>query len=156
MYYTTKLSPSVLLPVSVRQTTMRGHTPTTLLTTSTSDGIDNSPVMMAWRRLERDIIQSRCSAPSNARQKIPLSRTDPKIQRRKRTPFAGIVSVDADQILGTLLASGCTHFPDIRRKCRPTHATHQKLRRGTLNYPQQLRPTRALTTCMWHHWRSGP
>ena len=42
---------------------MRGHTPTMLLTTSTSDGIDSSPVMMARRRLERDIIQSRCYAP---------------------------------------------------------------------------------------------
>ena len=34
-----------------------------LLTTSTRDGIDSSPVMMARRRLVRDIIQSRCSAP---------------------------------------------------------------------------------------------
>ena len=34
-----------------------------LLTTSTRDGIDSSPVMMARRRLYRDIIQSRCSAP---------------------------------------------------------------------------------------------
>ena len=34
-----------------------------LLTTSTSDGINSSPVMMARRRLERDIIQSRWSAP---------------------------------------------------------------------------------------------
>ena len=42
---------------------MRGHTPTMLLTTSTRDGIDSSPVMMARRRLERDIIQSRCYAP---------------------------------------------------------------------------------------------
>ena len=42
---------------------MRGHTPTMLLTTSTSDGINSSPVMMARRRPERDIIQSRCSAP---------------------------------------------------------------------------------------------
>ena len=42
---------------------MRDHTPTMLLTTSTSDGIDSSPVMMARRRLERDIIQSQCSAP---------------------------------------------------------------------------------------------
>ena len=42
---------------------MRGHTPTMLLTTSTRDGIDSSPVMMARRRLVRDIIQSRCSAP---------------------------------------------------------------------------------------------
>ena len=42
---------------------MRGHTPTMLLTTSTNDGIDSSPVMMARRRLERDIIQSLCSAP---------------------------------------------------------------------------------------------
>ena len=63
MYYTTKLSPSVLRPVSLRYTTMRGHTPTMLLTTSTRDGIDSSPVMMARRTLDRDIIQSRCSAP---------------------------------------------------------------------------------------------
>ena len=42
---------------------MRGHTPTILLTTSTRDGNDSSPVMMARRRLVRDIIQSRCSAP---------------------------------------------------------------------------------------------
>ena len=42
---------------------MRGHTPTMLLRTSTRDGIDSSPVMMARRRLVRDIIQSRCSAP---------------------------------------------------------------------------------------------
>ena len=63
MYYTTKLSPSVFRPVSLRYTTMRGHTPMMLLTTSTRDGIDSSPVMMARRRLVRDIIQSRCSAP---------------------------------------------------------------------------------------------
>ena len=42
---------------------MRGHTTTMFLTTSTSDGIDSSPVMIAGRRLERDIIQLRCSAP---------------------------------------------------------------------------------------------
>ena len=63
MYYTTKLSPSVFRPVSLMYTTMRGHTPTMLLTTSTRDGIDSSPVMMTRRRLDRDIIQSRCSAP---------------------------------------------------------------------------------------------
>ena len=63
MYYTTKLSPSVLRPISLRYTTMRGHTPTMLLTTSTRDGIDSSPVMIARRRLVRDIIQSRRSAP---------------------------------------------------------------------------------------------
>ena len=55
MYYTTKLSPSVLRPVSLRYTTMRGHTPTMLLTISTKD--------VSTRRLDRDIIQSRCSAP---------------------------------------------------------------------------------------------
>ena len=63
MSYTTKLSPSVLRPVSLRYTTMRGHTPTMMLPTSTRDGIDSSPVMMARQRLDRDIIQSRCSAP---------------------------------------------------------------------------------------------
>ena len=63
MYYTTRLSPSVFLPVSLRYATMRGHTPMMLLTTSTRDGIDSSPVIVARRRLDRDIIQSRCSAP---------------------------------------------------------------------------------------------
>ena len=63
MYHTTELSPSVFLPVSLRYTTMRGHTPTILLTTSTGDGIESSPVMMVRRRLARDIIQSRCPAP---------------------------------------------------------------------------------------------
>ena len=51
---------------------MRGHTPTMMLTTSTSDGIDSSPVMMARRRLERDIIQSRCSAPYRRVTKISV------------------------------------------------------------------------------------
>ena len=46
----------------MKYTTIRGHTPTMLLTTSTKDGIDSSPVMMARRRPDRDIIQSRCSA----------------------------------------------------------------------------------------------
>ena len=63
MFYTTKLSPSVLRPVSLRYTTMKGHAPTMFLTTSTRDGIDSSPVMMARRRVDRDIVQSRCSAP---------------------------------------------------------------------------------------------
>ena len=63
MYYTTKLSPSVFRPVSLRYTTMRGHTPTMLLTTSTRDGIDSSPVIMVRRRLDHNIIQSRYSAP---------------------------------------------------------------------------------------------
>ena len=63
MNYTTKLSPSVFRPVSLRYTTMRGHTPTMLLTTSTRNGIDSSPVMMARRRLDLDIIQLICSAP---------------------------------------------------------------------------------------------
>ena len=63
MNYTTKVSPSVFLPVSLRYTTMRGHTPTMLLTASTRDGFDSSPVIMARRRLVRDIILSQCSAP---------------------------------------------------------------------------------------------
>ena len=66
MYYTIRLSASVFLPVSFRSTKTRGYTPTMLLTTSSSDSIDSSPVMrvmMAWRRQERDNIQSRCSAP---------------------------------------------------------------------------------------------
>ena len=63
MYFTTELSPSVFRPISLRYTTMRGHTPTMLLTTSTRDGIDSSPGMTARRRLVRNIIQSLCAAP---------------------------------------------------------------------------------------------
>ena len=37
--------------------------PTMLVTTSKSDGIDSSLEMTAWRRLERDFIQLRYSAP---------------------------------------------------------------------------------------------
>ena len=70
------------------------------------------------------------------------------IQRRKRTPFAGIVSRDEDQRLGTLPACDCTHFPNIRRKCRPAHAANQKQQRGTPNHPEQPQPTRALTSCV--------
>ena len=65
MYYTTKLSPSVFLPVSLRLTMLRGQTLTMLQTTSRSDGSDSYPVMIAQRRPERDIMQSRCSARFN-------------------------------------------------------------------------------------------
>ena len=75
MYYTTKLSPSVLRPVSLRYTTMRGHTPTLLLTTSTRDGIDSSPVMMARRRLDR--------TSSNRHVRHPFQTRDNKFRHRE-------------------------------------------------------------------------
>ena len=62
---------------------MRSHTPTMLLTTSTRDGIDSSPVMMVRRRLDGDIIQSRCSAPFRRVTKnsvIEKGSKDPKTQ----------------------------------------------------------------------------
>ena len=53
------------------------------LTTPTSDGIDSSPVMMARRRLEWDIIQSRRSAPFSRVTKnsvIKKGSNDPKTE----------------------------------------------------------------------------
>ena len=76
------------------------------------------------------------------------------MHRQKKISFAGIVSGDAGRVLGTLPACDCTHFPNTRRKCRPTHATHQKQQQGMLNHPQQSKLTRALTNRVWHHWRS--
>ena len=79
---------------------MRGHTPTMLLTTSRKDGIDSSPVMMARQRLDRDIIQSRCSAPFRRvtiNSVIEKGSEDPKIEddtfrqhrfRRRRSKMA--------------------------------------------------------------------
>ena len=148
MYYTTKLSPSVFLPVFLRWTKMRGRTPTMLLTTSGSDGIDSSPVIMARPRAEPDIIQP----PTGAWQKTPSSRrTDPKILRRKKIPFAGIAS-GPNWILGTQPACDCTHFPNTRRECQPTYASHQKQQQGTRNHSQQPQLTRALTSCAWNRF----
>ena len=126
MYYITKLSLSVFLPVSLRFTTMRGHTPTMLLTTSRNDGIDSSPVMMAQRRPERDIIQSRCSAPFKRVTVISV------IEKRSKDPKTEEDTFCRDRFrrrrsnTGYYTTCGCTHFPDILRKCQPTHATHQK------------------------------
>ena len=83
MFYTTKLSPPVLLPVSLRSTTIRGHTLTMLLTTSRSDGRDSSPVTMARRTPELDIIQSRCSAPFYRMRKSSLIENGPKHSKTK-------------------------------------------------------------------------
>ena len=140
MYHTTKLSPSVFLPVSLRYTTMRGHTPTMLLTTSTTDGIDSSPVVMARRRLVRDIIQSRCSAPFShvtMNSVIEKGSKDPKTEEDKRTPSVSIVSGHAGQKWDTPPICASTHFPNTPCMCRPVHATLQKLQQGTPNYPLQ-------------------
>ena len=123
---------------------MRGHTPTMLLTTSTIDGIDSSPVIMARRRLVRDIIQSRCWALFNRVTKIPSLRRDPKTQRRKRTPSANTASGDADQKWDTPPACASTHFPNTPCTCQPAHATRQKSQQRTPNYPLQAQLIRAL------------
>ena len=110
---------------------MRGHTPTMLLTTSTRDGIDSSPVMIARRSLDRDIIQSRCSAPFRR-------------QKRKMTPSANNASGDADQKWDTPPASASTHFTNTPCTCQSAHATRQKSQQGTHNYQLQTQLTRAL------------
>ena len=77
------------------------------------------------------------------------------IQRWKRTLFAGIVSGDADRKLGTPPACDCTHLPNTRGKCRSTHANQKEQPQGTQNHPQHPQLTRALTSRVWHHCRSG-
>ena len=126
MYYTTKLSPSVFQPVSLRLTKLRGQTPTMLLTTLTSDGIDTSPVMIASLRLERDINQSRCTAPFKRmiiNSVIEKGSKDPKTEE---DTFSMQSFKRRRSNTGYLLACSCTHFPNIRPDCRPTHATNQK------------------------------
>ena len=62
-YFTTRLSPSSLWPVSSRYDTTNGHAPTMFATTSSRPGMERSLVKMALRNAGRDAIQSRASAP---------------------------------------------------------------------------------------------
>ena len=62
MCHSTKLSPSIFYPNYLRYDTMSGQTPTMLASTSVRDSIPSSIVKIARWRLNRDIIQSRCSA----------------------------------------------------------------------------------------------
>ena len=128
---------------------MRGHTPTMLLTTSTRDGIDSSPVTMARRRLVRDIIQSRCSAPFSRvtiNSVMEKGSSDPKTEedtfcrqrlRRRRVKnrvVHQLVRIPTSQVL---LVSVCHHM-------RPARKSQQ----GTPNcqLPPQL--TRAPLPCV--------
>ena len=144
MNYTPKLSTSVFRPVSLRYTAMRGLTPTMLLTTSTRNGIDSSPVMMARRKLDLDIIQSRCSAPFRRVIINSVNEKGSKTQRRKMTPSANTTSGDADQKWDTPPACASTHFPNTPCTCQPAHAIRQKSQQGTPNYPLQTQLIRAL------------
>ena len=63
--HTTRLSPSSFRPVSFRNATIKGHTPTILATTSTSSGIARLLVKIAFFSAGREAIQSRLSAPFN-------------------------------------------------------------------------------------------
>ena len=126
MYYTTKLSPSVFRPVSLRYTTMRGHTSTMLLTTSTRDGIDSSPVMMARRRLVRDINQSRCSAPFNRVTMNSVIEKGSKDPKTEDDTSANTASGDADLKWDTPAACASTHFTNTPCTCQPAHTTRQK------------------------------
>ena len=63
--HTTRLSPSSFRPVSFRNATIKGHTPTKLARTSTSSGIARLLVKMAFFSAGREAIQSRLSAPFN-------------------------------------------------------------------------------------------
>ena len=63
--HTTRLSPLSFRPVSFRNATIKGHTPTILATTSMSSGIARLFVNMAFFSAGREAIQSRLSAPFN-------------------------------------------------------------------------------------------
>ena len=134
---------------------MRGHTPTMLLTTSTRDGIDSSPVMMARRRLDRDINQSRCSAPFGRvtiNSVIEKGSKDPKTEeetfckhrfRRRRSKMGYSTNL-------------CEYpLPNYSLYVSPTHATRQKLQPGTLNHPLQTQLTRALIARVQHRRQTG-
>ena len=131
MYYTTKLSPSVFRPVSLSNITMRGHTPTMLLTTSTSDGIDSSPVMMARRRLDRDIIRSRCSAPFRRVTMNSVIEKGSKDPKTKDDTFCKHRFRRRRSKMGILPVCASTHFASTPCTCLPPHATRQKSQQGT-------------------------
>ena len=61
--HTTRLSPLSFRPVSFRNATIKGHTPTILATTSMISGIARRLVKMAFFSAGREAIQSRLSAP---------------------------------------------------------------------------------------------
>ena len=127
---------------------MRGHTPTMLLTTSTNDGIDSSPVMMARRRLERDIIQSQCSAPVRRitiNSAIDKGYKDPKTEeetfykhrfkrRRLKLGYSTSLCVYPPPKYSTYVSAN---------KCDPPET-------ATPNHPPQPQLTRALLTRVWH------
>ena len=134
---------------------MRGHTPTMLLTTSTRYGTDSSPVMMARRRLDRDIIQSRCSAPFRRvtnNSVIEKGSKDPKTEedtfckhrfRRRRSKMGYSTNL-------------CEYpLPTSQILLRPVHATLQKSQTWTLNHPLLTQLTRALIACVWHQLQNG-
>ena len=156
MYCTTKLSPSVFRPVSLRYTTMRGHTPTMLLTTSTRDGIDSSPVMMARQRLERDTIQSRFSAPFS---RVTLNSVfekgskDPKTEEdtfckhrfKRRRSKMGYSTNLCEYPLPKY-----SMYVSANRCYPPETATRDA------NYPLQTQLTQALIARVWHQRQNGP
>ena len=127
---------------------MRGHTPTMLLTTSTREGIDSSPVMTARRRLVRDIIQSRCSAPFGRVTMNSVMDKGSRTQRRRKTPSADSVRGDAGRKSGIPPACASTHFPSTPCKSLQPHATRQKSKQGTLNCQLPPQPTRAPLPCV--------
>ena len=88
---TTRLSPSSFRPVSLRNDTINGQTPTMFATTLTSPGIDKSWVMMALRKAGRVAIQFLVSAPfrrftrnSVSENGSRLPKTDEAVRWRQR------------------------------------------------------------------------
>ena len=128
---------------------MRGHTPTMLLTTSTRDGIDSSPVMMARRRLVRGhhpiamfgTLQSRDNEfrhgegihrPKDGRRHL-LQTALEETQVENRV-FHQLVRVPTSQLL----------LVSVRQHMRPARNRNK----GTPNYPPQLQQTRGPLPCV--------
>ena len=144
MQNTTKFLPSAGLPVFLRKTSMRGHTPTMFLTTSTSDGIDSSPVTMARRRPERDIIQSRCSAPLSLVTMKSVMENVSKNPKMDDDTFCEHRFKSLRSKMGTQPASDRTHCPNSRRKRQSTRLTHQKQQHLKPNCSQQPQLSQSL------------
>ena len=123
-YFTIKLSPSSLPPVSFRYDTTNGHTPTMFATTSTRPGMERLFAIMAFRNAGRDAIQSRVSEAfkrfiTNSVIEIGsgLPNIDAAVRWRQR--FSS-----KNQIRGYPRASHGVHFPDSLKMPLPEHVDH--------------------------------
>ena len=96
-----QLSPSVPLPVTLRYDIIRGHTLTLLATIAIKVGIVISPVTMARRRIDWELVESRASPPSKRVTVISVTKKGPSCQRKMKIFSAGTFSAVAKRNLET-------------------------------------------------------